>query len=282
MANVLKSALDYVKQTVWDQPAGIVKNVAKGDFGGAFDDWKHTFGDNNDAEEKIFNSFGIRGWVGSHPTETAGAVVGSILGGMYAAGAYGAGAAGSAGASAGGAAGTAGGTAGSGAFGLQSSALASTPMSSFAELGASAGGASGTGTSALAYMPTQSSVLAGTGSQGIASGAGTGALSYAPTQSTVLGGAGSGIAPNFGAGLGSSGSSAGVDVQQLMRGVNQLQQATGGNQQSSGTTQQVQIVPAKVGNFNFQPTQSDFSKAQQLLSQALSQNTFNTNPFSRR
>lgn len=92
MANFLKSVGDYVKSTAWEQPFGIVKDISKGDFKGAFNDWRHTFGQNERGESKIANSLGIRGWVGDHPGETAGAIVGSIFGGIYAAGAYGAGA----------------------------------------------------------------------------------------------------------------------------------------------------------------------------------------------
>lgn len=253
MANLLKSIGNYVKMTAWDQPTSILKDVAHGDFSKGFDDFKGTFGDNERGESEIANSLGIRGWVGDHPGETAGAVVGSILGGIYAAGAYGGAGAASAGAGSGSAAGMS---------GIGAGSVSATPFS-----------AAG---SSLAYAPSSSSVLAGTGSQGIASGAGTSALSYAPTQSTVLGGAGSGIAPDFSAGLGSSGSS-GINPQLIQQGISKLQQ----NQNQQGSAPQI-TLHTKSGSFNYQPpTSTAYSQAQQLLNQALGTNQFSTNPFRR-
>lgn len=162
MGNILKDGLDYVKQTAWDQPVGILKDVGKGDFKAAGKDFQHTFGDNERAESKLFKDAGIRGWVGDHPEETAGAVVASIFGGWAAAGAYGAGAAGTAGAGAAGAGGAGAGAAGGGALaggttGITSGALSgvagsSTAAATAAPTAASTGASIAGGSGASAYM----------------------------------------------------------------------------------------------------------------------------------
>lgn len=68
----------------WDSiksPMNVLKDVGKGDFSGAWKDLKHIPGNQERANSKTLNSFGIRGWVGDHPGETAAAIVGSIFGG---------------------------------------------------------------------------------------------------------------------------------------------------------------------------------------------------------
>lgn len=169
----------------WDSiksPSKVLENVAKGDFSEAFKDLKHMPGNQERANTDILNSFGIRGWVGDSPGEIAGGIAAAIFGGAALAGGSAAGVGGS-GAALGGSTGA-------------SSALAYTPTASSV-----LAGSGGSGASALAYTPSTSSVLSGTGATGIIEGAGTSALTYAPTQSTLLGGTGSGIAPDFGAGL---------------------------------------------------------------------------------
>lgn len=187
MGSFFKDVGDLVKQTAWDQPVGIAKDVVKGDFGGAFDQFTDTFGDNNRQLSKVFNDVDIRCKIGDNPQEAIGAVVGTALGGWMAAPAMGAGAAGTAGATAG---------------------------------SAAAGTAAGAGASALTYVPTASAVLGGSGATTGASALGTlgwsggtagtlgssigtgaaafspaagSAMAYAPTQSAVLGGSGSGV-----------------------------------------------------------------------------------------
>lgn len=79
-------------------------------------EWEHLYTHNEHEDQRLFqNGFGIRGWIGDHPQESAAAVVATIFGGWAAWGAYGAGAAGGAtagasGAAGAGAAGTAGGS----------------------------------------------------------------------------------------------------------------------------------------------------------------------------
>lgn len=68
----------------WDSiksPMNVLKDLGKGDFSGAWKDLKHIPGNQERANSKTLNSFGIRGWVGDHPGETAAAIAGSILGG---------------------------------------------------------------------------------------------------------------------------------------------------------------------------------------------------------
>jgi len=240
-----------------------------------WDELTDLYTHNEHKDQDLFQKgFGIKGWVGDHPQETAAAVVASIFGGWAAAGAA------STGAGTGSAAGL--GSAGSGMTGF-GAGVSATPFSGAAGAsGIGAGSVSATPFSAagssLAYAPSSSSVLAGTGSQGIAGGAGTSALSYAPTQSIVLGGTGSGIAPDFSAGLGSSGSS-GINPQLIQQGISRLQQSQKQNQQQ----QAPQItLHTKSGSFNYQPpTSTAYSQAQQLLNQALGTNQFSTNPFRR-
>lgn len=170
MANFFSSIGDVLKQTLWDQPIDIAKNVAKGDFKEAFGDFKSTFGDNNRELSDVFNSVGIRGKIGDNPQEAIGATVGTILGGWAAAPAMGAGAAGATGA------------------GATGAGMAYTPLASTA-LGGSGATMAGTG-------------LMGTGTAGTATGLGLGseigagaaafapeagsAMAYAPTASSAL------------------------------------------------------------------------------------------------
>ena len=180
MGSFFKEVGDVVKQTVWDQPVGIAKDVVKGDFGGAFDQFKSTFGDNNRELSDVFNKVGIRGKVGDNPQEAIGAVVGTVLGGWMAAPAVGAG-------------GAAAGGAGAGALAGGASALSYAPTMS-AVLG---GSGATTGTSALGTLGWTGGTAGtlgssiGTGASAFAPAAGS-AMAYMPTQSAVLGGSGSG------------------------------------------------------------------------------------------
>ncbi|MCK7142571.1 hypothetical protein L8P30_09940 [Enterobacter asburiae] len=79
----------------------LITNPSKG-----IKEWEHLYTHNEHKDQRLFqNGFGIRGWVGDHPQESAAAVVATVFGGWAAWGAYGAGAAGSATAGASGAAG---------------------------------------------------------------------------------------------------------------------------------------------------------------------------------
>lgn len=187
MGNILGGIWDTVKQTAIDQPKDIIKNVGKGDLGGAFNSFKDTFGDNNRALSKNFNDFGIKGWVGDHPQESIGALIGAIYGGVAAAGAGAAGAAGGAGASA-----------GAGVAGTGSSALGGVGASAYLAPAASGGVAStGTGaslastgalSSVTANAPTTLSLL----NMGKAGMAGAGSVSTGAGTSGAAGGAGMG------------------------------------------------------------------------------------------
>lgn len=186
MGSFFKDVGDLVKQTAWDQPVGIAKDVVKGDFGGAFDQFTDTFGDNNRQLSKVFNDVGIRGKIGDNPQEAIGAVVGTALGGWMAAPAMGAGAGSTAGATAGSAAAGA----GTGA----ASALTYVPTASSVLGGSGATtGASALGT--LGWSGGTAGTLGssiGTGAAAFSPAAGS-AMAYAPTQSAVLGGSGSGV-----------------------------------------------------------------------------------------
>lgn len=269
MGNLLKDGLDYVKQTVWDQPKDIITNVAKGKPDKAFSSWKHTFGDNNDMEEKLFNDVGIRGWVGSHPTETAGAVVGSIFGGIYAAGAYGATAAGGAAASGAGSA-----AAGGGAAATGSSALGGVGAGAYL-VPASSGGVAATGTgtgiassgalSAATANAPSTMALINMGNAGVgASSATAGASSFTPAMLTTQGAAASGgtygaaSAPASASALGTVPASTGgassssalsnpdtwSQISRLMNSVKPSDQ----DQQQLGAPQ---LAPGYRGSFNF-------------------------------
>ena len=269
MGNLLKDGLDYVKMTAWDQPTGILKDVGKGDIGGAFGKWKHTFGDNNDHEEKLFGDVGIRGWVGKHPTESAGAVVGSIFGGIYAAGAYGATAAAGSGAAAGGS-GAAAGVAGTG-----SSALGGAGVGAYMAPAAS-GGVTATGTgagltstgalSAASANAPSTMALINMGNAGVgASSATAGASSFTPAMLTTQGAAASGgtygaaSAPASASALGTVPASTGGASSssalsnpdtwsQISRLMNSVKSNDQGQQQQLSSAP---MAPAARGGFNF-------------------------------
>ncbi|EEO4608489.1 hypothetical protein G6S93_004415 [Salmonella enterica] len=184
MANFLKAFGKHIEHTVISQPKHILTDVAHGRFDKAFNDYKSTFGQNERDLQQVFQGAGIRGWVGKHPQESIGALVATVFGGWAAWGAYGAGAAG-------GAAGTAGGAAG-GATGA-GSALAYTPTASTALGGAGSFSGASTGAFSAAGSGAGAGAGAGAGSGFSFASASTPSLSYMPTQSTVLGGSGSGI-----------------------------------------------------------------------------------------
>ncbi|ENG0769470.1 hypothetical protein ABTS79_003045 [Salmonella enterica subsp. enterica] len=111
MANFLKSVMRMGEHSI-TQPFKAVKQTIKGHPDDAF---KDLFHDASRTGQDVAHSVGIRGWVGSHPMQSVGALVATIFGGWAAWGAYGAGAAGgatgaAAGAGGAGAAGTAGGS----------------------------------------------------------------------------------------------------------------------------------------------------------------------------
>lgn len=111
MPNFFKSVLRMGEHSV-TQPFKAVKQTIKGHPDDAF---KDLFHDASRTGQDVAHSVGIRGWVGSHPMQSVGALVATIFGGWAAWGAYGAGAAGgatgaAAGAGGAGAAGTAGGS----------------------------------------------------------------------------------------------------------------------------------------------------------------------------
>ncbi|HDG7833281.1 TPA: hypothetical protein PCJ90_001349 [Klebsiella quasipneumoniae] len=121
-------------------------------------EWGDLYTHNEHKDQDLFQKgFGIHGWVGNHPQETAAAVVATVFGGWAAWGAYGAGAAGTA---TGATAGTTAGATGAGA-----NAMAYTPTASSAFLGSSsatAGSTAGFGSSAaMTYAPTTSSAMVG-------------------------------------------------------------------------------------------------------------------------
>ncbi|AEK81936.1 hypothetical protein [Salmonella phage 7-11] len=270
MGNLLKDGLDYVKQTVWDQPKDIITNVAKGKPDKAFSSWKHTFGDNNDMEEKLFNDVGIRGWVGSHPTETAGAAVGSIFGGIYAAGAYGATAAGGAAASGAGSA-----AAGGGAAATGSSALGGVGAGAYL-VPASSGGVAATGTgtgiassgalsAATANAPStmalinmgnagmagSGAVTSSAGTAGAASGAGMGSFSPAllgkeAAASAITSGGGA-VPASYASGTGKSALSNPDTWSQISRLMNSVKPSDQDQQQLGAP----QLAPGYRGSFNF-------------------------------
>lgn len=274
MGNLLSDGLDYVKQTVWDQPKDIITNVAKGKPDKAFSSWKHTFGDNNDMEEKLFNDVGIRGWVGSHPTETAGAVVGSIFGGIYAAGAYGATAAGGAAASGAGGAG-AGAAAGGGAAATGSSALGGVGMSAYmaptaaggvATTGSGAGIASTGAMSAATANAPSTMALINMGNAGVgASSATAGASSFTPAMLTTQGAAASGgtfgaaSAPASASALGTvpastggaSSSSSMLSNPNSWQQISRLMNSVKPNEEDERQLGAPQLAPGYRGNFNF-------------------------------
>lgn len=177
MSNFFKSALNGALDSI-KSPLRVGKDVLHGDFGEAFADLKHMPGNQERANSKTLGSLGINGWVGKHPTESVGAAVATIFGGWAAWSAYGAGATGTA-------AGTTTGALGSGT--AAGSAMAYTPTASTALGGSGSAGTS----SALAYGGSLSGSGAGWSGMSFNPAAGS-AMAYSPTQSSVLGGTGSG------------------------------------------------------------------------------------------
>lgn len=143
----------------------LVTNPSKG-----IKDFEHLYTHNEHKDQDLFQKgFGIHGWVGDHPQESAAAVVATIFGGWAAWGAYGAGAAGGAA-----------GTAGAGAAGT----------------GTAAGsGTLATGTMIGQTVPAIPSVASMT--------SGTGAAVTATPSYSILSGAGYGTAGNWSTTLGS-------------------------------------------------------------------------------
>lgn len=182
MGSLFNDIGKVIKQTAWDQPIGIAKDVVKGDFGGAFNQFTDTFGDNNRALSEVFNDIGIRGKIGDNPQEAIGAAVGTVLGGWVAAPAMGAGAVGTASATG----------AGLGAGTGAASAMTYLPTASAALGGSGATtGASALGTLGWGGTAGTLGSSIGTGAAAFSPAAGS-AMAYMPTQSAVLGGTGSG------------------------------------------------------------------------------------------
>lgn len=170
-------------------------------------EWGDLYTHNEHKDQDLFQKgFGIHGWVGKHPQETAAAVVATIFGGWAAWGAYGTGAAGGAtGSLAGGAgvgtAGTTGGAVGA-SGGLTAGASGGVYGSSL-----SFGGGAG---SAMAYTPTASSVALGSGSGlsgGVgASGIGATGVGIGGESTASLGISGAGVTSFPGMSYGGAGS----------------------------------------------------------------------------
>lgn len=122
----------------------------------------HLYSHNEHEDQRLFQQgFGIHGWVGKHPQETAAAVVATIFGGWAAWGAYGAGAAG-------GAMGAAGGGAGSGTIAAGTAigqTVPATPAMISGTAGAAGSGsfATGAGATYAASATPSYSILAGSG-----------------------------------------------------------------------------------------------------------------------
>lgn len=137
-------------------------------------EWGDLYTHNEHKDQDLFQKgFGIHGWVGKHPQETAAAVVATIFGGWAAWGAYGAGAAGTAtGATAGTTAGTTAGATGTGA----SAAMTYTPTASSAMVGSTTPttaslGISGDGVTAFPEVATYSQGTLGSGTGWLGSNA---------------------------------------------------------------------------------------------------------------
>ena len=146
----------------------------------------HLYTHNEHKDQDLFQKgFGIHGWVGKHPQESAAAVVATIFGGWAAWGAYGAGAAG-------GAAGTAGTAAGGTAAGA----------------GAGAGGSGiAAGTVIGQTVPATPGMIAAANGGGAAIGTGANAVSagYAATATPsmeILAGSGYGVGGSYATTLG--------------------------------------------------------------------------------
>lgn len=64
-----------------EQPLRGFKEVGKGNFSEAWKEFKHIPGSQEDRNQDILKSAGIRGWVGDHPGETAAGIAAAIMGG---------------------------------------------------------------------------------------------------------------------------------------------------------------------------------------------------------
>lgn len=296
MANFFSSIGDVLKQTLWDQPIDIAKNVAKGDFKEAFGDFKSTFGDNNRELSDVFNSVGIRGKIGDNPQEAIGATLGTILGGWAAAPAMGAGAAG-----------TAAGATGAGAAGAGSAIGAGTGAAGMSAAGAAGAGAGSAATgigAGMAYVPTASTVLGGSGatmtgsgitaagsglagtgaSAGTATGLGLGteigagasafapeagsALAYAPTQSAALGGTGSGAPSSLSM------------FDKINNGVQMLNKLQGQQQKDQGIQPMQMAAPKQTGPVKaFGGNNNASGRARQNTINMIANNPFMQNKF---
>lgn len=159
MGNIFKEVAHRVGDLV-SYPVKIGKDLVTHPSKG-WNELTHLYTHNEHKDQDLFQKgFGIHGWVGKHPQETAAAVVATIFGGWAAAGAYGgagagaagAGAAGSSGALAGGGSALAGSGAGAAGYGTAATSAGSLFNSGVAgTLGSSAGGtmsAAGAGGSA--------------------------------------------------------------------------------------------------------------------------------------
>lgn len=209
MANLFESLWNGAKDSI-ESPLSVGKNLLKGNFSEAFDDLKHMPGNQERANSDILASVGIRGWVGDHPGETAGAVVGTIFAAPFVAAATGATAAGT-GAAASGAGATAAGTGG---------AMAYAPTASSVLGGIGSTGGSSLGLGSWGTAGTSGLLGTGTGTAGFGSSA---AMTYAPTASSVFSPAAGEAA--FSAATGGA-TESGFDLQKVINGVNQLNKST--------------------------------------------------------
>lgn len=316
MANLFGAIFDRAKDLVSYPVEASYKTITNPKEGLSM--WKNLYTHNTHEDQDLFqNGFGIRGWVGDHPQESAAALVASIFGGWAAAGAYGAGSAGAAGTGAAGASGAglgAASTTGVGATGVGATSgmgAAGTGLSSGVGFGSATTGATGYGAGSIGATPFAT---------------GSSVLSYAPSSSTVLGGSGGSLTAGGTVGAGSAGATAGtgygsasvgsmpfsegssvlsyqptqstvltdqspiidsqsngVDWQKVQQGLNQLSKTN--QDRETGGAKQAPQANAQPGRFSFQaPTSTSYSQAQQILQQALSQNggnPYSTNPFRR-
>lgn len=280
------------------------------------DMWKNLYTHNTHEDQDLFqNGFGIRGWVGDHPQESAAAVVASIFGGWAAAGGAG-GAGGTAAAGTGAAS-----AVGSGASGLGAAGTTGVGATA-AGTGAGTGALSGSGLSAAGFGSGTTGVTSGFGAGSIGAtpfAAGSTTLSYAPSSATVLGGSGGSLTAGGTVGAGSAGATAGTgfgstsvgatpfsegssvlsysptqspvlsetpsvsggqstDWNQIAQQLNRMQQ----QQDQQNKQQQPQIQMARAGQYKDLTPQSNAStQAQQNLQQLLGNNPYSTNPFRR-
>lgn len=233
MGKFFSAVGDTLKDTLIDQPLDITKNVLKGDLGGAFDSFKGTFGENNRGLSNILDSVGIGGWVGKHPQEAAGALVGTIVGGMYGAAAMGLGGAASAG--------------GAGAATGAGSAMAYAPTASTVLGGVGSGTGTAAGLGTMGTGATSGLLGTGIGTTGFGTGAG---MSYAPLSSSVLTPTAGEAAFSLGAG-GLNGvqgvQSGGSQIQDLIQQAQRMNQNKGQQEQQQQPVMQQPVQPQRKG-----------------------------------